>query len=140
MAKQYALVVDDNPDAREILDLALTRFGFEVELACDGAEALESTKKRVPDLMMLDLMMPGVNGFQVLSRLRALPETRHIPVIVISAVSNQSLMQVPGVSAVIQKSRFSVRELQSIIDGVLAKNQPIAKKHQPLAERQPLVV
>ncbi|MBN1119548.1 MAG: response regulator [Anaerolineae bacterium] len=139
MEKQYALVVDDNPDAREILDLALTRFGFEVELACDGAEALESTKKRIPDLIMLDLMMPGVNGFQVLSRLRALPETRHIPVIVISAVSNQSLMQVPGVSAVIQKSRFSVRELQSIIDGVMAKHQPLVR-HQPLVECQPLVV
>jgi CheY-like chemotaxis protein len=139
MEKQYALVVDDNPDAREILSIALTRFGFEVGLACDGAEALESTKKRVPDFIMLDLMMPGINGFQVLHRLRAIPEMRHVPVIVISAVSNQSLMQVPGVSAVIQKSRFSVRELQSIIDGVLAKHQPVAR-HQPLVECQPLVV
>jgi CheY-like chemotaxis protein len=126
MSRQYALIVDDNVDAREILSIVMEQAGFEVELARNGLEALASVEKRIPDIVLLDLMMPGVNGFQVLTRLRSVPATRRVPVIVISAVSNSTLLQLPGVSGVIQKSRFSIVNLQTIVSDVLAEYQPVA--------------
>ena len=68
--KQYALIVDDNPDSRKILQVAMSQINFETELVSEGNAALESVKKRIPDLILLDLMMPGMNGFQVLRHLR----------------------------------------------------------------------
>jgi CheY-like chemotaxis protein len=122
MAKRYALIVDDNPDAREILSVAMGRFGFEIGMASDGVEGLESLEKRIPDIILLDLMMPRANGFQVLRQLRGKPETRDIPVIVISSVSNKELLKIPGVSGVIPKTAFSLKELKATVSNVLAEH------------------
>jgi class 3 adenylate cyclase len=80
------LVVDDSETNRDILVRRLTREGYEVETASDGAEALEAVGRRKFDLVLLDIMMPGLNGYQVLERLKTTPELRDIPVIMISAL------------------------------------------------------
>jgi class 3 adenylate cyclase len=80
------LVVDDSVTNRDILARRLGREGYEVECAADGARALEAVAARRFDLVLLDIMMPGINGYQVLERLKATPELRHIPVIMISAL------------------------------------------------------
>lgn len=80
------LVVDDSETNRDILARRLTREGYEVECATDGARALEALGGRKFDLVLLDIMMPGLNGYQVLERLKATPELRDIPVIMISAL------------------------------------------------------
>jgi adenylate cyclase len=82
------LVVDDNEDNRYTLIRRLKREGYaEVELATNGREALELIARRPFDLVLLDIMMPEMNGYEVLERLKADDELRHLPVIMISAIS-----------------------------------------------------
>jgi class 3 adenylate cyclase len=80
------LVVDDSETNRDILARRLGREGYEVECVADGALALEAVGLRKFDLVLLDIMMPGLNGYQVLERLKATAELRDIPVIMISAL------------------------------------------------------
>ncbi|HEX8458979.1 MAG TPA: adenylate/guanylate cyclase domain-containing protein [Pyrinomonadaceae bacterium] len=80
------LVVDDSETNRDILARRLAREGYEVECASDGTEALSFVGARKFDLVLLDIMMPGLNGYQVLERLKSSAELRDIPVIMISAL------------------------------------------------------
>ena len=83
----FVLVVDDNEDnLRIIRDILRTR-GFEVQLAHDGPTALQSIEERRPDLVLLDLMMPQMDGFEFLERLRANPRHAALPVILVTARS-----------------------------------------------------
>src|SRR5262249_16951746 len=79
------LVVDDNAVNRDMLSRKLQREGYEARTAEDGLEALQALKEEAFDLVLLDIMMPVLNGYQVLERLKADEKTRHIPVIMISA-------------------------------------------------------
>lgn len=80
------LLVDDNASIRDLVSRRLTRDGHDVEACDSGRAGLRLARRGTFDLVLLDLMMPGLNGFEVLSRLRAEPETRALPVIVISAL------------------------------------------------------
>ncbi len=80
------LVVDDNASNRDVLDRRLTREGHKVVTATSGASALELVSMGEFDLILLDLMMPGISGFEVLRRLKSSEQTKDIPVIVISAL------------------------------------------------------
>jgi class 3 adenylate cyclase len=80
------LVVDDSETNRDLLARRLVREGYEVECAADGERALQAIRLRQFDLVLLDIMMPGLNGYQVLERLKTTPELRDIPVIMISAL------------------------------------------------------
>ena len=80
------LVVDDNASNRDLLSRRLVREGYRVIAAENGAEALALTTAEAFDLVLLDLMMPGMSGFEVLCRLKADAATRHVPVIMISAL------------------------------------------------------
>jgi phosphoserine phosphatase RsbU/P len=86
-ANYALLVVDDNEDNRYTLSRRLTREGYtNLTTAADGQQALELLGARPFDLVLLDVMMPGLNGYEVLERMRAEARLRHIPVIMISAV------------------------------------------------------
>ena len=80
------LVVDDNENNRDMLARRLQRHGLTVETAVDGRQALELVRQRPFDLVLLDIMMPELDGYSVLQQLKADPLTRHIPVIMISAL------------------------------------------------------
>ncbi|HYV56466.1 MAG TPA: response regulator [Candidatus Nitrosopolaris sp.] len=81
----FVLVVDDNEDnLRIIRDILRTR-GFEVQLARDGPTALQAIEERRPDLVLLDVMMPQMDGFEFLERLRANPRHAALPVILVTA-------------------------------------------------------
>jgi adenylate cyclase len=82
------LVVDDNEVNRDLLGRRLQRQGHEVDVAVDGYQALEMIRTKPFDLVFLDIMMPRMNGYQVLEQLKADPSLRHIPVIVISALDD----------------------------------------------------
>ena len=82
------LVVDDVADNREVLERRLTRAGHAVECAVNGRLALDRIREQRFDLILLDIMMPEVDGFEVLRRLKADPDTRDIPVIMISALDD----------------------------------------------------
>src|SRR5688500_3125755 len=79
------LVVDDEADIRNVLQAQLTREGLTVRTASTGPEAIEAAKRLQPSLVILDLMLPGLSGTEVCRRLRADPETRDIPIIMLSA-------------------------------------------------------
>ncbi|MBI5642515.1 MAG: response regulator [Deltaproteobacteria bacterium] len=79
------LVVDDEPDILNLLDFNLKKAGFKVLLAKDGPEAIEIAKDKKPDLIVLDIMLPDMEGTEVLKRLKAVESTRKVPVIMLTA-------------------------------------------------------
>ncbi len=85
MAKNRILVVDDEKNLVRILKMNLEDNDYEVETAFNGLEALEKISVARPDLIILDVMMPGIDGWEVLSRLRKNTEDRYIPVIVLTS-------------------------------------------------------
>jgi two-component system phosphate regulon response regulator PhoB len=87
---QRVLVVDDSDDVREMLRLVLTRRGFAVVEASDGAEAVVKAVERCPDLVLLDVRMPIMDGLEALRQLRAEARTAHVPIIMVSAQPDQA--------------------------------------------------
>lgn len=83
------LIVDDDPAIRKVLSTTLELEGYDIQVAVDGEEALVRVGELVPDLMILDVMMPKLNGFDLLERLRAEEPTSNIPVILLTARSSQ---------------------------------------------------
>lgn len=86
MSKKYVLIVDDDPDMVETVGMMLESKGYEVGKAYDGIEGEESIKTRVPDILILDVMMPRKNGYVLCAELKKKPETRDIPIILLTAV------------------------------------------------------
>ncbi len=80
--KPYILVVDDDPNISRLEQLYLEKEGYEVKVAADGNEAIESFRKRPPDLVLLDVMLPGTDGYEVLKTIR---KSGSIPVIMVTA-------------------------------------------------------
>lgn len=89
------LIVDDNPINLKVLYVYLKSVGFEVLVAEDGATGLEVVEHNRPNLILLDVMMPGINGFEVCRRLKANPQTKDIPVIFLTALS-ETVSKVKG--------------------------------------------
>jgi CheY-like chemotaxis protein len=85
---KHILIVDDYPDALDIWVLYLGSIGYRVSTASDGAEALAQAEQLLPDLIVLDLELPRVSGFDVARQLRANPETRDIPLIAATGYSH----------------------------------------------------
>ena len=88
MRAKRILVVDDYPDALEIWGLYLRALGYEVETADDGLKAVEQAHRSIPDIIVLDLELPGITGFEAAVRLRQSPETAAIPLIAATGYSH----------------------------------------------------
>jgi DNA-binding response OmpR family regulator len=86
MAAKYVLIVDDDPDLVETVSMMLESKGYEVGKAYDGIEGEESIKKRRPDVLVLDVMMPKKNGYELCKELKSNKWTEEIPVILLTAV------------------------------------------------------
>ena len=84
------LVVDDDPAIRFLLFRVLLEEGYRVETAADGKQALDAIAKRLPDLILLDVDMPGINGLEVCRRLKESPRTRLVPVVIVTAQGDLS--------------------------------------------------
>ena len=85
------LIVDDDPSARQTVVALLENENYELELVEDGFQALQVIGKIQPDLILLDVMMPGMDGFEVCRRIRATPKFAEVPIILITAHNNSSL-------------------------------------------------
>jgi twitching motility two-component system response regulator PilH len=90
MPIQRILVVDDSPVERHILTELLTGKGYAVSIAVDGAAGIEAAKKEKPDLIIMDVVMPGINGFQATRTLSRDEATRGIPVILCTTKSEET--------------------------------------------------
>jgi len=111
------LVVDDSPTIRAVLGKMLGQEGYAVQKAVDGESALELAKTDQPDMIFLDIVLPGINGFAVLRALRHDPLTQHIPIVIISGnqqATEQFYVQRFGADDFIKKP-FGLREVQQSI-------------------------
>jgi len=106
MPPKTILIVEDDPFSRELVTDLLTVTGYRVLEAADGRGLLERVKQERPDLILLDLQLPGVDGFTLARRLKADPETRAIPVLALTAYA---------------QSEDRIRALQAGCDGYLPK-------------------
>ena len=86
------LVVEDDPDARKVLSLILRLDGFEVASASGGPEAIQALAEALPDLVLLDVMMPDMDGYEVCAWIRANPATARLPVVMLSAKADPESM------------------------------------------------
>jgi DNA-binding response OmpR family regulator len=112
-SRARVLLVEDEADIRELIRYSLEQGGFEVEEASDGAEALEKLYAFAPDLIVLDLMLPGMLGLEVCQRLRAHTDTAHLPILIVSArttTSDMALGLAMGADDYVTKP-FSPRDL-----------------------------
>jgi CheY-like chemotaxis protein len=124
-AARLALVVDDDPTARSVLGHMLERENWRVEEAVNGKQALEQVAKSQPDLILLDLMMPEMDGFQFVEALRKREEWRAIPVVVVSAMdlSNEDRARLNGqVERIVQKGAYSFQELATHVRQLTAQS------------------
>ena len=93
-SKYNVLAVDDIPLNLLLVQKMLGRFNFRMRTAANGQQALDAVAQEKPDLILLDLMMPGIDGFEVLRRLRANPDTADIQVVILSALnSNEDVVK-----------------------------------------------
>ena len=92
MAKSV-LVIDDEVDIAETVEIRLEVNGYSVDIAYDGLDGIEKAIKTKPDLILLDILMPQVDGFEVCRRLRKIPETQNIPIILLTAIKSPESLQ-----------------------------------------------
>jgi two-component system, OmpR family, alkaline phosphatase synthesis response regulator PhoP len=83
------LIADDNVQNCELIDAYLAEEGYEMLVAYDGLQALKRTEEQLPDLILLDIMMPKLSGYEVCQRLKADPRTKDIPVLMVTALNEQ---------------------------------------------------
>lgn len=129
------LIVDDETDIAELLGYTLERGGYETRVASDGEAGIRAIGEFNPDLVVLDVMMPGLNGHQVLSRIRGNPGTADLPVILLTA-KNEESDEIDGLSKgaddFITKP-FSLRVLQARIERLLDRRpQAESASHRSL--------
>ncbi len=135
MAGQLILVVDDEPNIVQLARIYLERDGFQVRSAGDGKAALQAAKDLRPDLLILDLMLPGVDGFEVCRRLRA--ETNPVPIMMVTARDedvDKILGLEMGADDYLTKP-FNPRELVARVKAILRRGERAAAAR---AEQAPL--
>ena len=125
MAREV-LVVEDEPDIRRLVVLHLERDGFRCRTAANGLDALREAKANVPDLVVLDLMLPGLDGLEVCRRLRSDASTAGVPIIMLTAKSDEVDRVVGlevGADDYVAKP-FSPKELVARVRAVLRRSRP----------------
>ena len=131
--KGSILLVDDEPTIAEVVGRYLERAGYSIRAAGDGPEALELARAEPPDLVVLDLMLPGIGGLELLRRLR---ERERVPVVILTAKDHPSErvtgLQLGADDYVVKP--FSPAELVARVDAVLRRARP------PLGSEEPIVL
>jgi two-component system phosphate regulon response regulator PhoB len=89
MAKAHILVVEDEQDILELLRYNLSKEGYEVTCTATGEDGLRAARSKLPDLLVLDLMLPGLDGLEVCRLLKTDPKTRHIPIVILTARTDE---------------------------------------------------
>jgi two-component system response regulator VicR len=126
--KRRVVYIEDEPEMIDLVRLILNRRGYEIIGANGGREGLDVVRAQIPDLVLLDLMMPDMDGWDVYQQMKADEHTQNIPVIVVTAKA-QSIDKVLGlhiakVDDYISKP-FSPQELVDSVEKVIAKNKAV---------------
>jgi diguanylate cyclase (GGDEF)-like protein len=131
--KPWVLVVDDEEPIRKIVSFQLEKAGYEVTTCADGEEALSRASEREPDLILLDVMMPNMDGYEVCKRLKSSYQTSHVPIIMVTAKSElENRLQgfEDGANDYITKP-FAITELLVRVKNVLQWSQ-LQRQANPL--------
>jgi two-component system phosphate regulon response regulator PhoB len=134
MAKPTVLVVDDEEDIRELVELNLSREGYTILSCQTGEQALEQAASKLPDVIILDLMLPGIDGLEVCRRLKADSRTRQIAVVMLSAKGEEADIVTGlelGADDYVAKP-FSGKVLAARVRRLLRKQQGEADPHDVL--------
>jgi two-component system phosphate regulon response regulator PhoB len=132
--KQRILVVDDEPEAVELVEFNLKQAGYSVSTAVDGAEALKKARAQTPDLIVLDVMLPEMDGFEICKTLRSEAATSRTPILMLTAKAaeiDRVLGLELGADDYLTKP-FSPRELMLRIKKILARGLPEEKTKDQL--------
>ena len=127
---RHILIVDDYPDAIDIWTIQLRAFGYQVSSAGDGVSAIAQAEQLLPDLIVLDLELPGISGFEAARRLRRNPATHDIPLIAATGYSHHrqlSMAREAGFDRVMVKPfdpESLVGEIESLLDRYVGVRQP----------------
>ena len=120
--KKNILIVEDDEFFRELLKKKLLSLGFHIFEASNGEEGVEQTNQKKPDLIILDLLLPNIDGFEVLSKVKTNPETSSTPVIIVSNLGQQEDVERGlklGAADYLIKSQFDIESIVAKIKGVL---------------------
>lgn len=126
MSEKTVLIVEDEPAIREMVSFALARAGFQVDEAVDGIQAQERMASRLPDMILLDWMLPGVSGIELARRFKRDEYTREVPIIMLTARGEED-DRVGGLDAGVDDyvtKPFSPRELVARIKAVMRRSVP----------------
>ncbi len=118
-SKRKVLIADDEPNIVTALEFLLRRRGYDVRVATNGEEALAQVESYVPDVVLLDIMMPGKSGYEVCQRMRERPEWNHIKIVMLSAKGREAEVNKGvslGADLYITKP-FSTQELIEKVEG-----------------------
>jgi DNA-binding response OmpR family regulator len=121
--KQVILIADDDEDILQLVAFRLERSGYTVVRATNGEEALQAAREHVPDLAVLDVRMPKLDGYEVTRAIRADEATRHVPVILLTAKVQDGDVQQgfdAGADDYVRKP-FSPQELRSRVQAILGR-------------------
>lgn len=125
------LVVDDRPHIRQLMVTALGLKGYDVLVASNGHGGLEVARSERPRLILLDLLMPGMDGYETLRRLRDLPETREIPIVIMSAHGELDCVVTPHGAQDYLLKPFDLREMESLVEKYAGPGAPRAATITP---------
>jgi CheY-like chemotaxis protein len=117
------LIVEDDPLMSRMYQKIFTFEGYEVEMAGDGEDGLEKTRSSKPTLILMDIMMPKMNGLQALEKLKADPETKAIPVIMLTNLAGQQDAETAlskGAIKYIIKSEYEPKQVVNMVKEILA--------------------
>jgi DNA-binding response OmpR family regulator len=141
MAGELVLVIDDSPTITKVVQLVLTKAGYQVNTAADGEAGLASVREKRPDLILLDFVMPRMNGYQFCRELVADAALRDIPVVLMSAKGDQvgeRFVKVMGIVDYITKP-FSPEAITAVVQHTIGKYSPTgAKESQSLISGEDL--
>ncbi len=117
------LIIEDDKFLRELLGKKLSSLGFDAVLAVDGEEGLEKIKTEKPDIVLLDLILPGINGFEVLEQAKKDPSVNEIPIIILSNLGQSEDIEKGlrlGAKDFLVKAHFTPQEIVNKLQIVLS--------------------
>ena len=136
MTKDTVLIVEDDEDILQLLDYNMQNAGFETVTCRDGLEAVTLIKRRKPDLVLLDLMLPGMDGFEICKTVKRDPKTAHVPVIMLTA-RGEEVDRIVGLELGADDyvvKPFSPRELILRAKAVLKRSGPDSQPKKVLSQ------
>ena len=132
MPRKLILIVEDNHQSRQLLALVLTRAGYDITEAATGLDAIDQAHAKHPDLIIMDLGLPGITGDEAMQRLKADVATKHIPVVVNTAFDRRSMPVKRAMAAGAAKILFKPTPLKTFEQ---VAHQVLAASSEPTDER-----